>query len=282
MAVNSNAAGLGKQCVTPASRVAGVQSDIPKETPGSGERNDGRAQLPSQQESDFLPSVCLAALLLLIFSVVSCVFIFSDPGSLPSPHPPAVPRPPRLASSSDGRLARLRLLFPGQREALWHGLGLATRERPLSHALVLLGGRESQNTLLLFTRSLLSALGGCGAPTKTLRLGYLPAGQQVLPTQWGAAFTVVVETMNGVGGVMVELRREGEGKAVALVTTVVILPESYSAQEQNQLLEAGVSAVEEFLQTLNHTAPGSAGGLRTDKTVLIVEPEGFPDSLFYC
>ncbi|XP_066569212.1 uncharacterized protein LOC136758594 isoform X2 [Amia ocellicauda] len=265
---------LGEKHATSEGRITHTPNGVPEERADSGERGDGGLPCPGQLESDCLPSVCLAVLLLLIFCLVSCMFICSDPGS---PHVmPQTTKPPRLAST-EGHLAHLRLQFPGQKGALWRNLGQATRERPMKGSLLLLASGGSRNTLLHFSQSLVSALGNYAGSVKTVLLRNPLAEHPTSPPRHIATVSVLTESRErAAGGVVVELLRAGEGSAVALASTAAFLPEDFSTQDERRLIKAGIAVAEEFLAAFNHTQQDHSAELEPENTVLIVDPEELP------
>lgn len=278
MAIVSSETETGKEDDVSEDSDADTQGEVPKADPVAGEREETAAQEPDLEDSDFLPSVCLASLLLLIFILVSCLLILKDPVA----HRPAHPRP--RPTFVEGHLDRLRFHFPGQREALWRALSSVTRGRPLRGSLVLLGWDESRNTLLRFSRNLVSVLSGCSGPephSKTVRHRDFSVEHRLYPVSRFAIVSVVMEMReNVVGGVIVELQHRKGGGAVGIETTTALLPEHLGSREEEEFMEVGVAIAVELLINLNSTQQASLGGV--DMTILVVEPEGLYISGFVC
>ncbi|XP_041095082.1 uncharacterized protein LOC121307055 [Polyodon spathula] len=279
MAIVSSETETGKEDYVSEDGGADTPGEVPKGGPVAGEREETAAQEPDEKDSDFLPSVCLASLLLLVFILVSCLLLLTDPVA----HRPALPRP--RPAFVEGHLDRLRILFPGQREALWKALSSVTRGRPLRGSLVLVGWEESRNTLLRFSKNLISVLSGCSGPeaqSKIVRHRDLSLEHRLYPMSHFAIVSVVMETReNVVGGVIVELQSRKGGGAVGIETTTALLPEHLgSREEEEEFMEIGVAIAVEFLVNLNSTQQALLGGV--DMTILVVEPEGLYNSGFVC
>ncbi|XP_029470059.1 uncharacterized protein LOC115097977 [Rhinatrema bivittatum] len=249
------------------------------------------------EESDFLSSVSLAVILLLVFISVSSVLVFADAHPLPvtTCWPSAVCH--RISS-----LARLRLLFPSQSETLWRMLELSLGNQwqlpdlpgGLRIPLAAVGLGESRNTVLCLSKNLISQLSVAD------QILFPAVGSKLLdfsPSElyWGPSAEVgshllsvsVVGMRQGHAayGINVALHHSLAAGPAVWRTMLGLSPSSVDTVEQSWLQNVTSSIVSLLLERVgkNKRVPEGLWVMGLGPLpVLSVEPEPALERVFFC
>ncbi|XP_028664707.1 uncharacterized protein LOC114657107 [Erpetoichthys calabaricus] len=224
--------------------------------------------------SDFWPSVSLAAVLLLIFSVVTYALLFSESGVhrvtwRHTVHP------------ANRHLDSLRLLFPRQQEVLWTELGNIMSRRPAQGGLVLLSSGDARSTMLPFSRCLVFLMSGHDTfqAQRTIMHHMDPHNEHLDPSLLLLATLVVFMEFrsNMTAGVLLELYHPE-----TVVTTTGFYPEQLEPLEKSRLLEFGMDVAKEILKTYNLSGWSLTSQVQQQRTVLLLEKEELHDGGLVC
>ncbi|XP_030063561.1 uncharacterized protein LOC115473068 [Microcaecilia unicolor] len=255
------------------------------------------AHSPRPLESDFLSSVSLAVILLLVFISVSPILVSSSAKPLPLTACWTTGACHRIAS-----LAHLQFLFPSQSETLWRSLDLSLRNQwQLSSlsgrlrillAAVALG--ESRNTLLCLSRNLVSQLSVMDQiPLSTVRSKLLDFSPSDL---YGASSLEVVSHVLSVSvvfmrqghaayGINVALYSSLAGSPAAWRTMLSLSPSNMDTLEESWLQNVTSSIVFDLLESIvkNRKVPESAWVTGMNHLpILSIKPEPALEKGFVC
>ncbi|XP_039618562.1 uncharacterized protein LOC120535079 [Polypterus senegalus] len=206
----------------------------------AGEEDQPPADRHLLNNSDFWPSISLAAALLLIFSVVTYVLLFSESG---------VHRVTwrHIVHPVDRHLDSLRLLFPRQQEVLWTELRNIMNRRPAQGGLILLSSGDARSTMLHFSRCLVFLMSGhnTSQAQRTTMYDMDHLNEHLDPSLLPhATLAVFMEFRSNItAGVILELHHPE-----TLVTTTGFYPKQLEPLEKSRLLEVGMDVVKEILK----------------------------------
>ncbi|XP_063172523.1 uncharacterized protein LOC134506302 [Candoia aspera] len=246
------------------------------------------------QESDCLPSIFLAAFLVLLFVSVSVLLLRHETVRFPlRDHKSLSPNRVRLPQED---FQSLRLLFPNQPESTWttfrryvsNSLGKCHLERPW--ILVGIGPRDASKTLLCFTKAMLSLQ----AQQKSIEVRLLDPTSAWLPLMgsfenrtWAiTSAKVLVGRRSLPSGLVVSLQSALSGKGEVTKTTFALVLKGVEQIQEKVLLQRLTSLlVSGILSRIHLNTDRGLNKVMTDNgnfPVLFIKSEQFLEDRWLC
>ncbi|XP_069465566.1 uncharacterized protein [Ambystoma mexicanum] len=259
-------------------------------SPASAEQGSSRAE-----DSDFLPSVRLAAVLLLIFALVSSLLLYSSASQASIAHSRRVVRSSRVIQH-DYRLEKLRLLFPTQTEKTWWTLERSLSKQWLTEKssdgisvpFVAFAQGSSRNTLLCLAKTIVSLLSATEQVQFPVARSQLVSSSpihscwgQSCTSEWPALSVAVVGLKKGCVpyGIHVGVYCSHDGGSSLLQTTLSLRP-AVDHPVDHWIHNVTSDIASELLGGIDRS--GGVPGMVLSMPVLQVYPEHYLESGFVC